>query len=751
MSKNKKRKPSHNRVANLQQTILSLLKKDRNTTYNYKQIGAKLNITDASGRNQIIKKLAALKQSGDIEEVDRGKFKAVNNTEYYTGILDLTSRGSGYVTCEEFVDDVFIASNNINKGLNGDEVELYIYKRRKNGRMEGEITNIIKRRKTEFVGTIQIHEKKNFAFVVVDDNKMHTDIFVPINKTLKANDGEKVVVELQDWPQKSSSPYGKITKVLGKAGEHNTEIHSILAEYGLPSEFPQEVEDYANNIDLEIKPEEIAKRRDMRDTLTFTIDPKDAKDFDDALSFKILENGNYEIGIHIADVSHYLKEGTVLDDEAYERATSVYLVDRVVPMLPEILSNGACSLRPHEEKYTFSAVFEINDKTEITNEWFGRTVTYSDARFAYEEAQAIIENNTDLTSDKNVTLSAVEVLDKINNTISKEVSLTGNEYKTTPDIAFAVLKLDELAKKMRGKRMTDGAISFDKVEVKFNLDQEANPVGVFFKTSRDANKLIEEFMLLANRKVSEFIGKQKPEKTFVFRVHDEPDDTKLASLQNVVSKFGYKLNFKDRKSTTASLNNLLSEVNGRKEQNLVDTLAIRTMSKAEYTTQNIGHYGLAFNHYSHFTSPIRRYPDVMAHRLLQQYLDGEKSANKDLYEERCKHSSTMENLATKAERDSIKYMQVKFMQDHQDEEFLGVISGATEWGIYVEIISNKCEGMVRISDIKGDYYEFDADSYYIIGQKTKTTYQLGDEVIVKVKKADLVKKHLDFNLIGKPA
>jgi ribonuclease R/exosome complex exonuclease DIS3/RRP44 len=745
MSKNKKRKPSHNRVANLQQTILSILKKDRNNSYNYKQIGAKLNITDASGRNQIIKKLAALRQSGDIEEIERGKFKAVNNTEYYTGILDLTSRGSGYVICEEFVDDIFIASNNINKGLNGDEVELYIYKRRKNGRMEGEITNIIKRRKTEFVGTIQLHDKKNFAFVVADDTKMYTDIFVPINKTLKANDGDKVLVELQDWPQKSSSPYGNITKVLGKAGEHNTEIHSILAEYGLPSEFPKEVEDYANNIDLEIKPEEIAKRRDMRDTLTFTIDPKDAKDFDDALSFKILDNGNYEIGIHIADVSHYLKEGTVLDDEAYERATSVYLVDRVVPMLPEILSNGACSLRPHEEKYTFSAVFEMNDKTEITNQWFGRTVTYSDARFAYEEAQAIIENNSDLNK-----IDVINNPVKIETSIPKEVSLTGDEYNTTTEVAQATLKLDELAKIMRTKRMSNGAISFDKVEVKFSLDDDANPVGVFFKTSRDANKLIEEFMLLANRKVSEFIGRQKPEKTFVYRVHDEPDDTKLASLQNVVSKFGYKLNFKDRKSTTASLNNLLSEVNGRKEQNLVDTLAIRTMSKAEYTTTNIGHYGLAFDYYSHFTSPIRRYPDVMVHRLLQQYLNDEKSANKDLYEERCKHSSTMENLATKAERDSIKYMQVKFMQEHQDEEFLGVISGATEWGIYVEIISNKCEGMVRISDIKGDYYEFDADSYAIIGQKTKISYQLGDEVIVKVKKADLIKKHLDFNLVGKP-
>ncbi|WP_452221634.1 ribonuclease R family protein [Lacinutrix salivirga] len=744
MTKKKHRKPSNNKISNLTNTIISILKKERNQTFNYKQIAAKLGVNDASSRNQIIKKLAQLKAKEEIEEVERGKFKIINNTEYHTGILDLTSKGSGYVISDDFEDDIYIASNNINKALNGDEVELYVYKRRKRGKLEGEITNIIKRAKTEYVGVLQIHKNKNFAFFVPDSNKMSTDIFIPINKINKAEDGDKVLVTLEDWPEKADSPNGRVLKVLGKPGEHNTEIHSILAEYGLPYEFPHEVEDYANKIDLEIKPEEIAKRRDMRKDLTFTIDPKDAKDFDDALSFTTLENGNYEIGIHIADVSHYLQEGTVLDDEAYERATSVYLVDRVVPMLPEILSNGACSLRPHEEKYTFSAVFEINEKTEIINQWFGRTVTYSDARFAYEEAQAIIENNREL----NITSSAVET-SKINTTIPAEVSLTGKEYKTSSEIAFATLKLDQLAKKMRSKRMSSGAISFDKVEVKFELDEEANPVGVFFKTSKDANKLIEEFMLLANRKVSEFIGKQKPEKTFVYRVHDEPDESKLFALQGVVSKFGYKLNFKDKKSISSSLNSLLSDVNGKKEQNLVDTLAIRTMSKAEYTTNNIGHYGLAFDYYSHFTSPIRRYPDVMAHRLLQRYLDGEKSANAEAYEEKCKHSSNMEYLATKAERDSIKYMQIKFMQDHQDQDFVGVITGVTDWGIYVEIIANKCEGMVRIRDIKDDYYEFDQDQFAIIGRETKNMYQLGDEVVVNVKQADLAKRHLDFNLVGK--
>ncbi|PNQ74816.1 ribonuclease R [Hanstruepera neustonica] len=727
MTRKKKRRSSKNKISNLTNTILSILKKERNKSFNYKQIAAKLGVNDASSRNQIIKKLQQLKAKKEIEEVERGKFKAIPTADYHTGILDLSHKGSGYVISDEFEDDIHIASNNINRALDGDEVEFYVYKRLKRGRREGEITRVLKRAKNDYVGVIQVHD--NYAFVIPDSTKMYKDIFVPINKINKAEEGDKVLVSLDEWPENQDSPSGRVLKVLGKPGEHNTEIHSILAEYGLPYEFPYEVEEFANKLDTSITKEEIAKRRDMRDVLTFTIDPKDAKDFDDALSFQILENGLYEIGIHIADVSHYVKPNTVLDDEAYERATSVYLVDRVVPMLPEILSNNACSLRPHEEKYTFSAVFHLDEKAEVKDQWFGRTVTYSDARFAYEEAQSVIESKT--------------------NVIPKEVSLSGKEYHTDQHIADAILKMDELAKKMRTKRMRSGAISFDKVEVKFNLDEDNNPTGVYFKTSQDANKLIEEFMLLANRKVAEFVGKQKPPKTFVYRVHDEPDDSKLAALQNIVGRFGYKLNFKDKKSTTASLNNLLKDVVGKKEQNLVDTLAIRSMSKAEYTTHNIGHYGLAFDYYSHFTSPIRRYPDVMAHRLLQRYLDGEKSANEEVYEDRCVHSSNMEYLATKAERDSIKYMQIKFMQDHQDEEFVGVISGVTDWGIYVEIIDNKCEGMVRVRDITDDHYEFDESEYALIGRNTKNMYQLGDEVVVTVKNTDLVKKHLDFNLLGK--
>ncbi|MCK7589489.1 ribonuclease R [Subsaxibacter sp. CAU 1640] len=724
----KKKKKSNNRISNLTNTILSILKKDRNQSFNYKQIAAKLQLNDASSRNQIIKKLNELLAKKEIIEVNRGKYKAVVNTEYHIGILDMAARGSGYIICDDFDEDVFIASNNINRALDGDEVEFYVYKRRKKGKIEGEITNVVKRAKNEYVGVIQVH--KNYAFVVVDGGKMYKDIFVPNNKINKAEDGDKVLVSLESWEENEDSPTGKVIKVLGKPGEHNTEIHAILADYGLPYEFPYQVEEYANELDTSITKEEIAKRRDMRHILTFTIDPKDAKDFDDALSFEVLDNGLYEIGIHIADVSHYLQEGTILDEEAYSRATSVYLVDRVVPMLPEILSNNACSLRPHEEKYTFSAVFQMNDKAEVKNQWFGRTVTYSDARFAYEEAQVIIETKA--------------------NQIPAEISLTGKPYLADQNVADAILKMDELAKIMRSRRMKEGAISFDKVEVKFDLDEQANPIGVFFKTSKDANKLIEEFMLLANRKVAEFIGKQSPKKTFVYRVHDEPDESKLAALQGVVSKFGYKLNFRDRNSISKSLNGLLEDVVGKKEQNLVDTLTIRSMSKAEYTTQNIGHYGLSFDYYSHFTSPIRRYPDVMAHRLLQHYLDGGKSANETIYEEKCAHSSNMENLATKAERDSIKYMQIRFMEDHKNEEFLGVISGVTDWGIYVEIISNKCEGMVSVRDMTDDHYQFDESQYAMVGKKSGMIYQLGDEVIVKVKNTDLVKKHLDFYLVGKP-
>jgi len=703
--------------------VYKILSKEPNKAFNYKQIAAIIEVNDTQSRNEIIKELGILKKAGKIEETERGKFKIISKAEYYEGVVDMTSRKTGYFVCDELEDDVFIPFINLNHALDGDKVKCYVYNRRSSRRPEAEVLEILERAKTEFVGVIDV--QKNFAFVTTANAKMYTDIFIPKNEIFDAEHGDVVLVKMVDWPKKADSPFGKVVKVLGKPGEHNTEIHAILAEYGLPYDFPIEVEAYANKIDTSITEEEIAKRKDMRNVLTFTIDPKDAKDFDDALSFQVSPNGNYEIGVHIADVSHYLKEGTILDDEAYNRATSVYLVDRVVPMLPEVLSNFACSLRPHEEKYTFSAIFQLNDKAEVIDSWFGRTVIYSDQRFAYEEAQEIIETKSDI--------------------IPAHISLTGEQYHAPKPIVEATLKMDELAKILRRKRMNAGAISFDKVEVKFNLNDNAEPVGVYFKQSKDANHLIEEFMLLANRKVAEFIGKQK--KTFVYRIHDEPNEDKLFGLQNVISKFGYTLNLKSKDTVSSSLNRLLEDVQGKKEQNMVDTLTIRCMSKAAYSTHNIGHYGLAFDYYSHFTSPIRRYPDVMAHRLLQYYLDGGKSVNEEDYEQKCIHSSDMENLAAQAERDSIKYMQVKYMQDHKDQEFLGVISGVTEWGIYVEIIENKCEGMVRIREIRDDYYTFDDKQYALVGEVSKNLLQLGDEVYVKVKNADLVKKQLDFHFI----
>ncbi|WP_086475604.1 ribonuclease R [Arenibacter amylolyticus] len=727
----KKKKKSKNHLKNeITKGIFTVLEKEPKKTFNYKQIAAKIGITDANARNLLIKRLTELKEKKRILEEGRGNYKAIASTKtYHTGRVDITGRGNAYIVVEGMEDDVFVPFNKLKKAFHKDEVEVYIFPKRKGKKLEGEITKVVSRFKDNFVGIVDM--QKDFAFVRPTDYRMYTDIFIPKDKLSTAQDGDKVIVELKEWPDNADSPFGKIVQVLGKPGEHDTEIHSILAEYGLPHEFPAEVEMFANTLDTSIKQEEIEKRRDMRNSLTFTIDPKDAKDFDDALSFSVLENGNYEIGIHIADVSHYLTPDTILDEEAYNRATSVYLVDRVVPMLPEVLSNNACSLRPNEEKYTFSAVFELDDKARIKKEWFGRTVTESNERFSYEEAQHIIETKK--------------------GNISKEVSIRDKAYQVDEEIVNATLTMDRLAKIMRSERMREGAISFDKVEVRFNLDENNEPQGVYFKESKDANKLIEEFMLLANRRVAQFIGKQKPEKTFVYRVHAEPDEEKLMALNGIISRFGHKLNFKDKKSISNSLNQLLEDVKGKKEQNLVDTLAIRSMSKAIYTVDNIGHYGLAFDYYTHFTSPIRRYPDVMVHRLLQHYLDKGASAKADVYEEKCKHSSNMESLAANAERDSIKYMQIKFMEDHKDREFVGVISGVTEWGLYVEIIENKCEGMVRIRDIKDDYYTFDEKDYAIVGQKTNKTYQLGDEVVVMVKSTDLVKRHLDFSLLGKKA
>jgi len=721
MSKKSKQDNKKSFQNSFKQPLLQFLTNNPNKSYNYKQLAFQLNIVDDFNRGRLRKLIKELIHSKQVKEENRGKFKITHQSHYYEGYLDVTMDGRGYFVCDELEHDIYIPSRNLNHGLNKDTVRVYAYNRQRSSkRQEGDVVEIIKRFKTTFVGTLQLH--KNHGFVVPDDRRMYVDFYVPLKHINGAKNGDKVGVQLNDWPANSKNPFGKIIDVLGKPGEHNTEIHSILYDYGLPYKFPEEVEKDAANLPIEITEKEIAKRRDMREVLTFTIDPRDAKDFDDALSFQKLPNGNYEVGIHIADVSHYVKPNTILEEEAFNRATSVYLVDRVVPMLPEVLSNNVCSLRPNEEKLTFSAIFEIDEKAQIKKQWFGRTVIYSDQRYAYEQAQDIIEGNTPKPTKQ---------LDK--------------------DLHHAVLKLDTLAKILRKNRMQAGAISFDRVEVRFDLDKDKEPIGIQFKYSKDANKLIEEFMLLANRKVAEFIGQNNDgspsKKTFVYRIHDEPNPEKIQSLQNIIAKFGYSLDTRNVETLSKSINKLLADVQGTPEENMIETLTIRSMSKAIYTTKNIGHYGLAFDYYSHFTSPIRRYPDVMTHRLLQQYLDGGKSADIDTYEQKCKHSSEREQLATKAERDSIKYMQVKYMQDHLNEEFEGVISGITERGLYVELIDNMCEGMVRIKEITNDYYDFNEKEYALIGRETKNKYRLGDTVRIQVKNANLEKKHLDFTML----
>ncbi|MEL0225274.1 MAG: ribonuclease R [Flavobacteriaceae bacterium] len=715
-----------NKYRHIEKKMLSFFRENPGKEYNYKQIAAVLNLRDTRGRNELIKFLNLNVASKQLLSPSRGKYTlAVTKKQYHRGILEVTSSGRGFVICENLEQDISIPKNGINKAFNGDFVEVYCYKRKNNGSLEGEIVDIIERKKTTFVGILQI--EKNYAFVLTRGARMYTDFFID-KKQLSPDyqDGDKVLVRFDEWPKRAESPFGTLIENFGPPGETATEMHAILSDYGLPLRFPDEVEAAAAEIDQSITEEEIKKRRDFRKVLTFTIDPKTAKDFDDALSFDILGEDLYEVGIHVADVSHYVQPGSILDQEALDRATSVYLVDRVVPMLPEVLSNGVCSLRPHEEKYTFSAVFQINRKGRIKKKWFGRTVIYSDHRFAYEEAQDIIETQSPVVSEKH--------------------SLRNGSYTVDEATFNAITTLDKIAKNLRKDRMKNGAISFDRVEVNFNLKDDNTPESVFFKSSKDANKLIEEFMLLANKQVARFAGKRDKPLPMVYRIHDEPDPDKLNNLQSVVAGFGYKLNLKT-KNVSQSINKLLLETQGKQEQNMIDTLTIRCMSKAEYTTQNIGHYGLAFDYYAHFTSPIRRYPDVMVHRLLAQHLNKEKWPSIDLLEEASAHSSQREQLATKAERDSIKFMQIKFMENHIGEEFDGVISGVTDRGIYVEIIENKCEGMVRIKDVPGDYFFFDERNHALIGERTKKIYQLGDLVKVTVAKADLIKRHLDFTMV----
>jgi len=697
----------------LTQLITEVLQKSGNQALNYKQVSAKLNLPDQDSKMGIQEILKDGTRSGVFKEVSKGKYILKEHRTILIGKVDMTADGSAYiVTDDESEEDIFIAPRKIRNALHGDIVKIHAYESKRVGKKEGEVIEILERARTNFTGVLKVSPR--FAFLIADDRKMLHDIFVPVEDLNGAKDGEKVVVSITDWPQGSKNPVGKVKDVLGTQGENNTEMNAILADYGFPLSFPPSVETEAEALATQITDQEISKRKDFRNKLTFTIDPFDAKDFDDAISFVKLEEGRYEIGVHIADVTHYVVPDTTLDNEAFERGTSVYLVDRVIPMLPERLSNNLCSLRPNEDKLCFSAVFEIDDKATILSEWFGKTVIHSDKRLSYEDAQELIETKEGELSDE-----------------------------------LAIL--NRLAYIMREKRFKNGAISFETVETKFRLDENGKPLGVYVQERKDAHKLIEDYMLLANKKVAEFIGKNhkgKNKLTFIYRAHDVPKETSLLNFSQFAARFGYKINTGSSKETAHSLNHLMEEVEGKKEQNVLTQLAIRSMAKAIYTTKSMSHYGLGFDYYTHFTSPIRRYPDMMVHRLLEHYLANGTSVNEEAYEKMATHASQMEKRAADAERASVKYKQAEFLLNQIGSEYVGIISGVTEWGMYVEIEENKCEGMIRLRDMTDDFYALDEKNYAIIGQRKKKQYQLGDEVRVKVKNVDLAKRQIDFTLIS---
>ncbi len=707
MSKSKKNISS----GSLTNSVLQLFYKAGEKELSHKQITKDLRLTKKEDQRLVLNILFDLVDKGSIKEIHRGKFVLGGGKESKGGLVgraDFTASGAAYIIVEDSEEDIYVPAKFTGDALHQDIVKVEIIPGR-GKKPEGKIVEVVERKRTEFIGTVEL--VKDFGFVVPDNQKIHVDFYIPSAKLNGAQNKQKVIVKMLDWPRDAKNPTGAIVEVLGNAGDNDVEMHAILFQYGLPSKFPKEVEAYAESIPDKISESEIAKRRDFRKVTTFTIDPHDAKDFDDALSIQKLENGNWEIGVHIADVSHYVLPGSILDKEAYDRATSVYLVDRVVPMLPEKLSNGVCSLRPHEEKLCYSCVFEISDNAEVINRWIGRTVIYSDRRFSYEEAQQVIE--------------------------------TGEG-----DMKEEILTFDRLAKILRKARMKDGAVSFDKLEVKFHLDEKGVPTGIYFKESKDANKLIEEFMLLANKYVAMSVGKDlKPAKTFVYRIHDVPAMEKFNVFAGFVKQFGYDLHAQTPRQVGDAINKMLADAKTKNYGSMLETLAVRTMAKAEYSTENIGHYGLAFDFYSHFTSPIRRYPDVMAHRLLQQYADGDKSVNKETYEEQCVHCSERERLAAEAERESTKYKQVEYLKTHLGETFEAVISGVTEWGLYCEIIENRCEGMVSVKTMFGDSWSHDPDNYRMVGRSTGKVYQFGDKIKIKVVGANLVKKQLDFTLV----
>lgn len=716
-----KKKPLPSGVKNtLAATILSIFGSSPFKPLNYKQISKSLSIKDKTGKDLIHNILVELAKEGKLIEdkpyrytLSPAMIEAYGpKKEYITGTVDMKSTGKAYVTPEKGGEDVFISANNTGQALHEDVVKVYLFPQRKNHKTEGQIVEVIERKKTDYVGVISI--SKQFGFLAPDSNKMPVEIFVPKDALNQAKNGQKVIVRITEWPEGSKNPFGEVIKVLGMPGDNNVEMQAILAEYNFPLQFPQEVEDEVNKIKPEISADEIAQRRDYRNILTITVDPADAKDFDDALSLRKLDNGHWEVGVHIADVAHYVREGSPTDVEAQDRGTSIYLVDRTIPMLPERLSNDLCSLRPDEEKLCFAAVFEMNEKAEIFNEWIGKTVIKSARRYAYEEVQALIEGGE-------------------------------GQYKEE------VLVLHELATRLREQRMKAGSINFHSEEVKFILDENGKPIDTYVKVQQESHMLIEDFMLLANRTVAEKIGKpqgRKKVKTFVYRIHDEPNPEKLNTFLQFIGKLGYSMNISSRQRLVKSYNDLFKAVEGKGEKNLVETIAIRTMAKAEYSTQNIGHYGLAFLYYTHFTSPIRRYPDLIAHRLLERYLiENKDSVSADALEPVCKHASEMERRAAEMERESIKYKQAEYLSDKVGKVFEALISGVSKYGIFVELKQSKCEGMVRYSEMPGDYYYLDEDNYRVIGQSYGKVYRLGDPVTVQVKNVDLARKKLDFVIL----
>ena len=699
--------------------IFKLFSENPDNSYNFRQTASQLGITDKREKDQVRSVLEQLCTQGSLVEMNRGKYKldpklktAIAKANTITGIVDMKSTGKAYIISPDLPEDVFIESNNTNHALNGDKVKVHLFPKRKNRKPEGVIVEIVERAKKQFVGIM--HVSKRFAFLVPDSQLINVDIYIPLTALKGAKHGQKAVALITEWPEKATNPIGEIVHVLGQPGDNNVEMNAILAEFDFPLSFPKAAEAEAKKIKNEVEPEEIARRRDFRNTWTCTIDPVDAKDFDDALSLQKLTDGNWEVGVHIADVSHYVTPGSAIDTEAYERGTSIYLVDRTIPMLPEQLSNLVCSLRPDEEKLCFSAVFKMNNKAEILDEWFGRTVIKSNRRYAYEEVQEMIEG-------------------------------ADGDYKDE------LMILHSLSSKLREERFKKGSIAFKSQEVKFKLDDKGKPIGVMIKEQKEANYLIEDFMLLANRRVAERIATRKNKegeaKTFVYRVHDEPNPEKLVRFSEFLKKLGYGFQTSSRRSITSSFNSLFEQILGKGEENMIETIAIRTMARAEYTTSNIGHYGLSFRYYTHFTSPIRRYPDLMVHRLLQRYLEDKPSVSRDEYEEKCKHSSDMERRAMEAERASVKYKQAEYLMDRIGEEFDGLISGVSKWGIFVELVESKCEGMVSLRLMNDDFYYLDEENYRIIGQRWGKVYRLGDKIRIKVKKIDLQKKQMDFDLV----